>query len=343
MHKLSIVYIGPGGGTSLHRAEALRRLGHTVTMLDPWRLLPRNYPTQYWLVRTGALFLGAIIRRRVLAALGSATFDLAYVDSGQLLDVLLVRELKKRCAVVINYNLDDPYGLRDGRKWRLYLEAVPAYDLVVVVRDFNVGEAKAAGARRVLCVRRSADEMAHAPRRLSANDHNQWSSDVVFIGTWMPERGPFATSLVRRGVPLSIYGDRWHKAREWPTLRSHWRGPGLFNDDDYARAVQCGKVCLGLLSKGNRDLTTQRSFEIPHLGGVLCAERTSEHVELYRDKEEAVFWSTPEECAAICEELLLNDRWRTSIALKGRSRCLHNRTTNEAVLSEILSTAMSQD
>jgi spore maturation protein CgeB len=152
----------------------------------------------------------------------------------------------------------------------------------------------------------------------------------------MPERGPFLAALIRLGVPLTIYGDRWHKAKEWKTLRPYWRGPGLRNDDDYASAVQAAKICLGLLSKGNRDLSTTRSFEIPLLGGVLCAERTSEHLQLYREDEDAVFWSSPEECAQKCMQLLNDEERRQRIANNGRERCVHNQTTNEHVLTQIL-------
>jgi len=101
-------------------------------------------------------------------------------------------------------------------------------------------------------------------------------------------------------------------------------------------AIQCAKVSLGLLSKGNRDLATQRSFEIPHLGGVLCAERTSEHTRLYREDEEAVFWSSPEECADRCMRLLQNEQDRKQLAIKGRRRCLLNGTTNERVMTQVI-------
>ena len=40
-------------------------------------------------------------------------------------------------------------------------------------------------------------------------------------------------------------------------------------------------LCLGLLSKGNRDLQTTRSLENPYAGGPLCAQRTSERLALY--------------------------------------------------------------
>jgi spore maturation protein CgeB len=336
VNPFSILYIGQNSGTSRHRALALTRLGCDVFIIDPAAFLLHGRIGTAWIWKTGGLLLENFIRRKVLASIPLVKFDLVYVDGGELLGPSLICDLKNRFGTVINYNLDDPYGNRDGRRWRLYLQAVPFYDLIVVVRDCNVAEALARRARKVLRVHRAADEVAHSPRKIDDQDRQRWATEVAFIGTWMPERGPFMMRLIELGVPISIYGDRWHKAQEWCALRSFWRGPGLYNDDNYAIAVQCAKVNLGLLSKGNRDLVTQRSFEIPYLGGVLCAERSPEHAMLYRDDEEAVFWSSPEECAQRCTQLLNSAEYRDRIRIKGHNRCIQNCTTNQHVLAQIL-------
>ena len=334
---LSILYLGQNWGTSRHRALSLRRLGHTVQTLDAHSFLPHGRVTDYWIHHSGAWGLERFIRTRVLKTIRSAEFDLVWVDAGDVIGPELVRDLKQQGRFVINYNVDDPYGTRDANKWRLYLRSVPLYDVVVVVRDCNVAEAYKAGARDVMRVHRSSDEVAHAPRKLSAGDQTEWGSEVAFVGTWMPERGPFMARLVEHGIPLAIWGDRWSKASEWQFLRPYWRGPGLYNEDHYAMAVQGAKVCLGMLSKGNRDLCTQRSFEIPHLGGLLCAERTSEHLALYTENVEAVFWSGPDEAAEKCGRLLSDKTWRKKVARNGQLRSIRNRTTNEAVIEQIVS------
>jgi spore maturation protein CgeB len=295
-----------------------------------------------WQHHTGALFLGKYLANRIAGMIPPQRFDLVWVDSGNLVSASLVKELRKRYGLVLNYNLDDPYGKRDGKKWRHYLGAVSSYDLVAVVRECNVAEAAALGARDVILVDRSADEEAHKRRPLGPDDIRKWSSEVVFIGTWMPERGPFLAELVKRGVPLTIYGDRWDRAGEWPILKPHWRGPGLYRDEDYAKAIQCAKVCIGLLSIGNRDTCTQRSFEVPYLEGVLCAQRTDEHLRLYREDKEAIFLETAEECADKCRKLLADPLLRARLAAAGRERCLRNETTNERVLAKILERAFSE-
>jgi hypothetical protein len=342
--RLHILYLGVADGTSFHRAQALRRLGHDVEILDPWSFLPENQLTDRVLDKLvfegGAGTLELYIRPLLSRAIEGRSFDIVWVDQGKLLGPATVKRLKQLAPLLINYNTDDPFpsGDPNKRRFSLYRKAVPAYDLVVVVRTENVTEAYAAGARKVLHVRMSADEVAHAPLPLTPEDEARWTSDVSFIGTWMPERGPLLARLLKLGVPLTIYGRRWQKAREWSALHSAWRGPGI-TGFDYVKAIQCSKVCLGLLSKGNRDLHTQRSAEIPYIGTIFCAERTFEHEAMYEDGKEAVFWSTAEECAEKIFWLLGSPEARFRISKAGRERCIKNGLLNEDVMGIILDAA----
>ncbi len=281
--------------------------------------------------------------KRLLQMLQKTSPELIWVDQGGWIGRGVIRGIRQQLGVpIVNYMLDDPFGGRDGRRFSAYLRAVPEYDLLAVVRQENIAEAYARGAQKVLRVWRSADEVAHAPRELSAEQRKRFASDVVFVGTWMPERSPFMAELIRRGVPLSIWGNRWQKAPEWPQLAPHWRGPGLDNDEDYAAAILAAKINLGLLSKGNRDLHTTRSLEIPALGGLFCAERTCEHLELYEEGREAVFWEDAAECAEQCLTLLADEARRKAIAAAGHARALRNQYYNEPVMTQILDAAFAK-
>jgi len=288
----------------------------------------------------GSIGLAPLLRKRILERLaGQGGFDIVWVDSGGLVSRELVEDLKRYGQRILNYNVDDPYGPRDLNLWHQYRRAVRAYDLVVVVRKENVEEARSLGARKVLRVYRAADEVAHAPLSLSEEERAKWATEVLFVGTAFPERGRFFAELVSYGVPLSIYGGLWERLNEWKTLRPYWKGQNLLERYTYAAAIQSAKVCLGLLSKENRDLHTTRSLEIPSLGGVFCAERTEEHLALYDEDKEAVFWSSPGECAAKCRALLADEKWRQSIGENGRLRYLKNGWTNQKVAEIILRAA----
>ena len=343
---MRIAYIGQHCGTSLHRGRALERLVHAVTIVDPWSWLPKARWAGPWLYRTSAFGSNIFVARRLADAVEQARPDLVWVDQGEWLGPRILRAIRECCGPavpIINYTVDDPFGNRGARRFAGFLRAVPRYDLLAVVREENVAEARARGARAVMQVWRSADEVAHAPRELGAGQRRRFASEVVFVGTWMPERGPFMAELIRRGVPLSIWGDCWQKASEWPQLAPHWCGPGLDNDDDYAAAILAAKVTLGLLSKGNRDLHTTRSLEIPALGGLFCAERTREHLELYEEGVEAVFWRDAAECAEHCRALLADEPRRKAIAVAGHARALRNGHYNERVMARILEAAIGRD
>jgi spore maturation protein CgeB len=337
---LTILFLGVDGGNAVKRAHALRRLGHEVMSIDPYSLFPwRNFVGRL-IYYAGAGLIESYFMRQLAPIIRKCRFDVTFVDNGELVGGKVLKLVREVSPLIINYNNDDPFGSRDKKKWRLYLEAVPHYDLLAVVRQVNVAEAYAMGARKVLQVFMAVDEL-DGPREITAHDRLRLSHDVLFIGTWMPERGPFLQKLVAAGVPLAIYGNSWQKAPEWPALQSVWQGPAIYGDD-YIKALQLAKISLGLLSKGNRDLHTTRTFEIPYCGGLLCSERTSEHLQLYQEDVEAVYWNDVNECIEKCQKLLNDDKMRAGIAEKGRLRCLRNGIFNENNLKNMLEAAFSQ-
>jgi len=338
LNALKILYLGSREGTSRHRCEALRRLGHEVLAYDPVGSIRQGRLLNALHYRTGYVWAAGLVRRQLLPWLLSqgASFDVIWVDNGDMIGARTLRELKPLTRWLVNYNCDDPTGKRDGRRWLTLLSALPVYDLCVVVRRESEAEYPRHGARRVMRVWRSADEVAHAPRLITREIQAKWQSQVAFVGTWMPERGPFMRELIRHGVPLSIWGNRWQKAPEWRELRGCWRGPAL-EGDDYAYAIQCAQINLGLLSKGNRDLHTTRSAEIPALGGLFCAERTVEHLALYQENTEALFWRDALECSRVTKQWLENPADLSAVAKAGRARLAERDLWNESVLRSVLS------
>lgn len=338
---LSILYLGPVSGTCLDRANALRRLGHRVEHLDLRRLLPATP----WVDRITWRLGGHLLERWLLAALppalGDRRFDLCYVDGGEWVTPKVIQRLRRHAPRIVAYSIDDPFGSRDGPRYKALRMSQSCYDLQIVVRQQNATEAAVLGARRVLRVFMSADEVSHRPRLLDESDRATWGSEVLFLGTWFPERGPFMLELLQLGVPLTLRGPNWHKAPEWPQLKASWKG-GAIAGDEYAKAIQCAKINLGLLSKGNRDQHTTRSLEIPALSALFCAERTPEHTAMYREGVEALFWSDARECAAVCKAALADDALRDSIAQAGHARLRENGHYNETILAQILDATFSE-
>jgi len=338
-----ILYLGSThpDSTSHHRANALVRLGYTLEMHNSWDSVTGQSGFRYLSpvhFRTGYRFVQYQVRRWLKQLLPTLQKpDLIWVDSGELFGPSCLAELRQVDCPMVLYNVDDPTGPRDGNRFASLRRALPLYDQVVVVRRETEQECLRLGAQRVLRVLRSYDEVAHFPFSSNAELPDIFHSEVAFIGTWMrhEKRDEFLLHLINQGVPISIWGGRWDKSPHWSILKNYYRG-GALGGREYVAAVQGAKICLGLLSKGNRDLHTQRSLEVPFAGGLLCAERTSEHQELYREGTEAVFWSDAAECAQVCHELLSDEARRERIRLAGMRRVRALNVGNEDICRKIL-------
>jgi len=325
--------------TSWHRACALRRLGHDVVAWNPGDFVPGQRRIPFFSsfnVRTGYRLVAPVVASRLRARISSESWDMVWIDCGPQLSPPFYRWLRMRGAPVVNYMTDNPFQKRDHRKWDLYRKCLPLQDLTVYPRIENVAEARQAGANEVMRVYFSYDPVVHAPTPGVAREKEH---DVIFVGSWMPERGPFALEMLRRGLSLRIVGDGWPRSPEWASLKSHWLGGSVYGRA-YVEAIESAYIAIGLLSKGNRDLHTQRSVEVPFIGSAaFCAERTTEHMEMYSDGVEAVFWDSPEECAEVCHKLLSKPGECSLMAARAKARILDLKLSNDEVLASILARA----
>ena len=337
---LRILYIGPDDGNCRARLEAVRRMGHHALSIDPFAALPTWRWSGTWSFKTGGLGFEGRVRRFIRRAIEGQTFDIAYVDNGELMSAAAIRMLRAYAGRVINYSPDNPYRGRDGNRWRLFLKAVPEYDVLFTPRLSSVDDALARGARRAVRIFQAADDMFKDPARLpDAAARTPFRSQVSFVGTWMPERGAMLARLLDLGVPLRIFGPRWDRAPEYARLAPPTTG-GSLPSLDYNAAVAAADISIALLSRGNWDRHTTRSLEIPTLGSLLCGERTEDHQMLYDEGREAVFWSSIEECAAQCQALLADPQRRANIAAAGRRRALANDHFNETFMHRLFAIAL---
>ena len=339
----TILYFGDTNpsSTAFHRANALKRLGHTVIIKDPEQKaneLPFYKYTRPIHYRSGFILIqGAILNWISQIMEDSIRPDIVWVNSGELFGKKCLQKLKAYQCPIVLYNNDDPTGHRDGRRFRSLIPAIPLYDLCVVMREINIQEFKEKGAKKTLRVFMSYDEFFHLPLPDENQNPAEYKSAVAFIGSWIrnEKRDEFILELIKQDIPVSIWGGRWPKSPYWKVLKKHYKGDSL-SGKDYVAAIQGSSICLGLLSKGNRDLHTQRSLEVPYAGGLLCAERTAEHLSMYKEGEEAFFWKDAKECAEICKRLLKDDQLRQSVRYAGMQKVRTNHSGNEQVCKIIL-------
>ncbi|WP_170574483.1 CgeB family protein [Ruegeria atlantica] len=335
---MKILYIGAKSGTSLQRAEATRRLGHDVLHISPEEFLPNRWPL--WLNRQGGFGIDHLVSRVLKREIGNREFDLAHVNSGEVIGRKSVAVLGRTAPVLSHYTSDNPYAspTPERKRWNLFLQVLDQYDLTASTnRDGSDQNMRNKGARNPFSAAPCADEVVHRPFDTILEQH--WLSEVAFVGTWMPGREFFMETLIDAGIELSIYGPRWTKAVNHAKLKPYLRGNYL-EGRDYTAAIAGAKIALVLLNEKNFDTYTKRSIEIPAIGTAMCAARTRTHEALYTEDQEAVFFDTAEDCVDRCKALLANPRSLAALAQAGQARAHANGFFNENLMAEIIDRAM---
>lgn len=332
-----IIYLGDDAlkSTSRHRADALRRIGCEVMHLNPYSdfagslsgLMGKvHYRTGYKAIQTQ---VGKWISDNISIFQKN---DICWVDNGELFGAAAIRRIQGTVKDVILFNHDDPTGTRDGARFASLRSAIAEYSLCIVAREVNEREFAQRGARDVMRVFMAYDEIQHAGIPDPSSIPSEYRSEVCFIGHMIKgeSRDQFIIDLIESGLPVALWGSGWERSRHWNELRKVWRG-GPLSGVEYVYAMQGAKICIGLLSKGNRDQHTTRSMEIPFCGGLLCAQRTAEHLLLYEEGVEAVFWDDAAECAAVCKELLDSPEKMAAIRSAGKLRVVRNAKGNQDI------------
>jgi hypothetical protein len=229
----------------------------------------------------------------------------------------------------ISYNNDDPFSPRLAHEsnwrarnvWRLYLKALPHFDFNFFYRRMNVEEALAHGARHADLLLPYFMPWQDRPVQLTADEEARFGSDCTFIGHFEDDgRDGDLLALAEAGHKVRVWGDAtWRRSKlDGATLIPHPIEPAL--GDDYARALCGAKICISYMSKLNRDGYTRRCFEIPAARQVMLAERTTELTALFREDEEACFFSSREELLGKARQLLDEPEFRARVAAGGLRR-----------------------
>lgn len=342
MSALTIVFVGPlyVGSTTRQRMLAFDRMGHRIVPIDivPGDLAARRL-TLGWRVKRRLLGERDESRanERLLELPASLAPDLVWIEKGLTIEPSTLATLRLRWpgARVVSFSPDDMFNPNNqSPQW---LRALGLYDLHVTTKTFNVPELRAAGATDVFYFDKGYSPQVHRPHPVTPDLRRQFGGDVGFVGWPERERERSMRFLARNGVPVRIWGPwpRWKRANNLIV-----EGRPLW-DTEYAQALSSFRINLGFLRHVNRDRHTTRSIEIPACGGFLLAERTDEHLALFREGVEAEFFGSDGELLEKARWYLEHEEERARIAAAGLERCRSGGYDNEHRLTAVLRYALS--
>jgi spore maturation protein CgeB len=253
------------------------------------------------------------LNRRLLEAASDCRPDVVIVAKGAYVFPTTLRNLRVLGARLVNYATDDPFNNRSADGW--LRSSIREYDLYACTKRVIESDVRTAGCKRTAFVRFAYDPELHFPDHPRTSDEvNEFASDVVFVGGADADRLPYMDALLSiPGLKLALYGGFWDRQpRRYRRLAR-----GIVTGRRYRLALTSAKIALGLYREANRDQHSMRTFEIPACGAFLCAPRSAEHEELFREGTDAAFFGSPDELKSQVTRYLDDDDARTRIAAAG--------------------------
>ncbi len=135
------------------------------------------------------------------------------------------------------------------------------------------------------------------------DDKDEKIYDVVFIGTIREERKKYLDFLEKNGIQVETFGKK--------AKHEHIFGKDLREVNGKA------KIILNFNTTINKTSFSSRVFEAMACGALLLTEWCKDLESLFKNKEELVWFSTPQECLDLNRYYLKNPTERKKIARRG--------------------------
>ena len=244
------------------------------------RILNKLLPEIYGLI--ASYFLG----RTVLKQVRKKNPDLLVVFKG---NYLTKKVLDKINVLKIHYHPDD--STNKVNRTKIFNDAEIAYDVHFTSKKHNITEISQRTGKKTFFIWYAYDERWQF--RIQPIDFKTPKFQIGFIGHMRADRKELMYQIAQKyGKNLAISGLKWNRNRKLKKLATLF--PPSYGVS-FSSFVKSAPIQLGFLNSDNRDQHTARSFEIPASGGLLIAEDTPEHREIFGVSGNALFFSNEEE------------------------------------------------
>ncbi len=194
-------------------------------------------------------------------------------------------------VVFLHFSPDD-YFNPNNINWLLKRNLFK-FDRVITTKNHNLSELKKKYGNVVDYV------YSGGPELYEKKSKKPFKYQVSFVGQFEGKRASSIVKLSNHAV-IDVFGPDWDDLKgRYPNIRIHSPVWG----DDYIETLRQSKINLCFLRKANNDQSTNRTFEIASVGGLMLAERTAEHLSFFKEGKESFFFESDEELITKVKEI----------------------------------------
>jgi spore maturation protein CgeB len=300
--------------------RAIVVLGHDLVRFDdrchliPGRIRYRVPWLRRWDLR--------VLNRRLSSLALHCGVSLVIATGGDRILGATIRRLKDRGVTTALWTTDPPHGCTP------ILGAAPFYDYIFCQGSETVDFLQANGIERAHRLPVGCEPESHHAVLLSPEEKEQYGHDVVFVGSWYPERAALFERLC--DFDLAIWGPGWENLPSSSTLRRHLRGAHT-SPDQWRKIYSASRIVLATHyhdPSGRYPVyqASPRVFEAMACGAFVLCDRQRDVLALFRDGEHLACFSDGDDLAVKVRYYLEHPGERQAIARKGREEVLANHT-----------------
>ena len=146
---------------------------------------------------------------------------------------------------------------------------------------------------------------------------------MCFLGNPDKQRVLFLKGLASHGLEIDIHGNNWNK---YFSSDEQIRIFKPVYQDDFWRTMNRYNVQLNIMRIHNLNSHNMRTFEIPGVGSIQLAPKTSEHQFFFKDGQEIFLYNSIEDCAEIAFSILkMNEKEITILRENARFKSVESR------------------
>ncbi len=300
--------------------KAIRSLGHELFIFEdrqhviPGRL--RRYANML------QRFDQAIINDKLLSLATQVRPDIAVVTGGHRVSVKTIKALKNSGITSILWTIDAPLNFQP------IVVVAPVYDHIFCQGTEAIELLNGAGIKDARWLPMACDPDCHFPVACTAADKEKYGSDIVFVGSYYPERAHLFEKI--SGLDLAIWGPGWDSLDLNSPLRRCMRGAHTA-PEEWLKIYSASKIVLATHyhdPEGKFPVyqASPRVFEALACGAFVICDRQRDVFSLFKEGEHLAAFQDSGDFGDKVKYYLDHPDERAAIARRGRTECLARHT-----------------
>ncbi len=307
--------------------SAIRKLGHVLFIFeDRQHIIPGRVRSRFkWLHRIDLNY----INRKLLTMAKTVRPDITIVTGGHRIQTDTIKCLKQKAITTALWTIDAP------RVFLPIIETAPFYDhifcqgteAIELLKQFDIISAH--------WLPMACDPYYHHPVELSVDEKRHYGNDLVFVGSYYPNRAKLFERLTE--FDLGIWGPGWEMLPFYSPLKKLLRGSRI-KPEDWIKIYNASKTILAphYQDPQGRVLVHQASprvFEALACGAFVISDDQKDVFSIFNDGEHLVRFKTSEDLIKKIKYYFAHPLERRKIAEKGRRTVLEKHTYEHRIQS----------